>query len=133
MVMGNLLVLCGATPTLIDAGSENPTCVHNPQPHTQTIYITWYTPNAFTMDASGHGTYSMLVERQPGSKTALTVYVSTAQLHKTQPNPNGLTPDLTVKGTDDESRQEYFTQLSRSAQKVYDGLLDQNRTVMVQF
>jgi hypothetical protein len=133
MVMGNLLVLCGDTPTLVEAGPENYTCVHHPQPHTQTIYITWYTPNAFTMDASGHGTYSMLVERQPGSKDSLTVYVSTAQLQKAQPNPNSNTPDLTVRGNDDASRAAYFAQLIKGAKKLYSGPLDQNRAMTVQF
>jgi hypothetical protein len=133
MVMGNLLVLCGDTPTFVDTGVEYNACEHHPQPHTQTIYITWYTPNAFTMDASGHGTYSMLVERQAGSKDSLTVYVSTAQLQKAQPSPNGNTPDLTVKGDNDGARQAYFAQLIKGAKKVYNGPLDQNRTITVQF
>jgi hypothetical protein len=133
MVMGNLLVSCGPSPTYIDRDTDFNGCQDNPQSHTQTIYITWYTPNAFTMDADGHGTYSMRVERQPGNNATLTVYVSTSQLHRAQPDPNGNTPDLTVQGSNDAARQAYFTQLIKGAQKAFNGPLDQNRTIPVSF
>lgn len=133
MVMGNLLVMCGDTATFQNADVENFGCVNDTHTHTQTIYITWYTPNAYTVNASGHGTYSMLVERQPGSNVSLTVYVSTAQLHKAQPNPTGNTPNLTVQGSTDDQRAANFAQLIKGAKRVYNGPLDQNRTIAVPF
>ena len=75
----------------------------------------------------------MLVERQAGSKDSLTVYVSTAQLHKAQPSVNGSTPDLTVQGNDDASRLAYFNQLIKGATRVYNGTLGQNLTITAKF
>ncbi len=50
------------------------------------IYIDFYTPHAFSMNASGHGTYNEVVEKQPGSADFLTVYVNKSQLHAASPN-----------------------------------------------
>ncbi|HEX6797002.1 MAG TPA: DUF4012 domain-containing protein, partial [Ktedonobacterales bacterium] len=71
---------------------------------TQNIYIEWYTPHAFTIGADGHGTYTELVEKQPGSADFatgdvgdyLTVYVDTSLLH----SKNGFTGDATITSND---------------------------------
>ncbi|WIG58113.1 MAG: hypothetical protein OJF49_000858 [Ktedonobacterales bacterium] len=79
-------------------GDYDQGCPFNASPHTQNIYITWYTPHAFTMDANGHGTYTELVEKQAGSGdfllklgNYLTVYVDTSQLHAKNPNLDNVT------------------------------------------
>jgi hypothetical protein len=100
MVMGGVAVRCGGTTSGIetnaDIGSVGTTesidCWSRLQAgeklptHTQVIYIDFYTPHAFTMDASGHGTYSEVVEKQPGSVDTLTVYVDESQLHAASPS-----------------------------------------------
>ena len=94
MVMGALSVNCGPAQDLGDIGSSADTyaCEHAPTSNTQTIYLEWYTPHAFSMNADGHGTYSELVQEQPGSGDFLlgvgdylTVYVDTSQLHSKNP------------------------------------------------
>jgi hypothetical protein len=75
-------------------------CYHGPiVSRTQNIYIEWYTPHAFTIGADGHGTYTELVEKQPGSADFatgvgdyLTVYVDTSLLH----SKSGFTGDPTI-------------------------------------
>lgn len=131
MVGGPLLVLCGQSDSYINAEAEYNGCYYNPAPHTQTVYITWYTPQAYTAGSDGGGTYSMLVERQAGSVVNLTVYVSTAQLGKAQVNPNGTTPDLTISGDSPEARDAAYAQLLKDpkAKKVFDGPLSQNQLV----
>jgi len=90
MVMGTVLVQCGPNqdPAAYMQSVDYNACYNNPTPHTQNVYMEWYTPNAFTMDASGHGTYTELVQKQAGSSDFLlgvgdylTVYVDTSQLH----------------------------------------------------
>jgi hypothetical protein len=95
MVMGVLSVNCGPIQALNYAGGDGPQCVAHSTPHTQTIDIEWYTPHAFTMSADGHGTYSEVVEEQPGSGDFLlgvgdylTVYVDTSLLHSKNPHVN---------------------------------------------
>ncbi len=97
MVLGPITVMCGPEASIANysngAGTaEDIGCDTHPQPHTMNIYIEWYTPHAFTMDAAGHGTYSEVVEKQPGSAdflvgsgNYLTVYMDTSQLHAAQP------------------------------------------------
>jgi len=107
MVMGSVLVACGDTMPVTDtvetyqdfvawanaggpAGEDYQRCDTNPIARTQNIYITWYTPRAYSVDANGHGTYSELVEKQPGSSdfrvlpvrpgNTLTVYVDTSRM-----------------------------------------------------
>lgn len=77
MIMGAVFLRCGASPSYsqVDIATEHQQCTDNSQPHTQTIYIEWYTPHAFTRDANGHGTYTMTVEKQPGAVDHLTVYI----------------------------------------------------------
>jgi hypothetical protein len=136
MVQGSLLVTCGALQNndFGDYGSdsqaqslgypnfsewENHNCVVNPQSHTQTIFLAWYTPNASTVDASGHGTYSELIEKQAGSVTNLTVYVTHGSLQDSQ------VVDANSQGV------SYFKSLiSKShAQKVFSGPLAQNEMI----
>lgn len=108
MVMGSLLVACGDTMPVTDtvetyqdfvdwanaggpSGEDYQRCDTNPIARTQNIYIEWYTPHAYTVGANGHGTYSELVEKQPGSSDFsirpvhpgdyLTVYVDTSHIH----------------------------------------------------
>jgi hypothetical protein len=97
MVLGPITVWCGPAQSILNysngAGTaEDDGCATQPQPHTVNVFIEWYTPHAFTMDASGHGTYSELVEKQPGSAdflvgsgNYLSVYVDTSQLHADHP------------------------------------------------
>ena len=89
MVMGSVLVQCGPYENY---QSDYYACDTNPTPHTVNTYIEWYTPNAFKMDTSGHGTYTELIEKQAGSADFLlgvgdylTVYVDTSQLHAKSP------------------------------------------------
>jgi|GEM_PF-1182435 hypothetical protein len=105
MVMGALTVYCGPTQRMQNKAQgdlDSVVCESNPVTHTQTIYVEWYTPHAFTMDANGHGTYSEVVEKEPGSGDFvlkqgaggiglgdyLTVYVDTSQVHSSHPNAN---------------------------------------------
>jgi hypothetical protein len=90
MVMGALTVNCGPSASLLatNTPTDSDACQNNPTSHTQTIYLEWYTPHAFTLQADGHGTYSEVVEEQPGSGDFLlgigdylSVYVDTSQLH----------------------------------------------------
>lgn len=101
MVLGGLDVLCygdgrsgietnNTFGRLLDHVVEAQTCdamaqANKAVSHTQEIYIDFYTPHAFAMDAKGHGTYSELVEKQPGSNDYLTVYVDQSQLHSASP------------------------------------------------
>jgi hypothetical protein len=82
--------------------------------HTQVIYIDFYTPHAFTMDASGHGTYSELVEKQSGSNDFLTVYVNTSQLHAASPH-TGTVGDGTLTIT----TEDQFSALIAKLKPVY--------------
>jgi hypothetical protein len=104
MVMGGVLVLCGegtsGIQTFADfqqwSGDESAACWDRvlqhlpPIVHTQVIYLDYYTPHAFTMNAQGHGTYTEIVEKQPGSNDFLTVYVNTSQLHAGSPQTGTL-------------------------------------------
>jgi hypothetical protein len=99
MVMGGVDVRCGGTTSGIETNAdigavgskESADCWYRlgqketlPS-HTQVIYIDFYTPHAFTMDANRHGTYSEVVEKQSGSVDYLTVYVNTSQVHAASP------------------------------------------------
>src|SRR5581483_8079532 len=92
MVMGPLLIWCSSIPSAGDysTATDFHGCETKPVAHTQTIYVEWYTPHAYTRDASGHGQYTELIEKQPGttvyangqaaSLTNLTVYTNAALL-----------------------------------------------------
>ncbi|MGO8946545.1 MAG: hypothetical protein ACLQUY_02545, partial [Ktedonobacterales bacterium] len=135
MVMGALTVNCG--PSQLEGDSESETditdCANDPTENTQYIYIEWYTPNAFTMNSAGHGTYSELVQEEPGSGDFLlgvgdylTVYVDTSQLHN---------PDLQVDTTP-VSDSTTFQQLYANLKPVsgFNGVrLDSDMTVSANF
>jgi hypothetical protein len=118
MVMGPLLVMCGST-AQTDWGSYNAhmqeytECESSPQSHTQTIFLSWYTPHAYTVDASGHGTYTELVEKQAGDQPTLAVYVTRGNISGPQ--------QITDLGT--------FNDLAAKAQQAFKGPLIQNQIV----
>jgi Protein of unknown function (DUF4012) len=122
MVMEPFIVPCGHETSLIgySGALDNQQCTQDPSPHTQTIYITWYTPNAYTANASGGGTYTELVEKQPGttlslpsgqpgSQVQLTVYISTSQ--------------------ETAMTDQAFAQIVAGAHKIYDAPLVTNTIV----
>jgi len=122
MVMGPLLVLCGSTPqgdwNAFSSSQEAQDCMV-PQPaHTQTIYISWYTPHAYTVDASGHGTYSELIEKQAGDQPTLAVYITRAD---------------SLQGPQTISDLGTMSSLTANATKVFDGPLTKNTTVSYSF
>ena len=99
MVMGALTLNCGPSASLLatNTRADSAACMSHPTPHSQTIYIEWYTPHAAQMTASGHGTYTELVQEQPGSGDFLlgvgdylTVYVDTSQVHRPTPRTGPL-------------------------------------------
>jgi hypothetical protein len=122
MVMGSLLVLCGSLPegdwSAYNANQESADCNSNPQPHTETIFLSWYTPHAYTLDASGHGTYSEVVEKQPGDEPTLSVYV---------------TRGSSISGPQQITDLSTFNGLTAKAQRVFSGTLAKNTTVSYSF
>jgi hypothetical protein len=70
MVMEPFIVPCGSETSLrhYDAAQDYADCITNPQPHTQTIYINWVTPHAYS---PGAGDYAELIQKQPGTTLAL--------------------------------------------------------------
>src|SRR5262249_10498920 len=69
MVMGSITVNCGPDPSLQATGGNTDiyACKNTPTKNSQTVYIEWYTPHAFQLNAAGHGTYTEVVQEQPGS------------------------------------------------------------------
>ncbi len=129
MVMGPLMVMCGPTQEIRhwDLDTDNIACDHNPQAYTHTIYVEWYTPHAFALDAKGHGTYSEVIERQPGSVAFATVYVDTSQLRAGQPNLG----DYTFSNGDADTAFAALINGKKPALKTQP--LDSNTTVSVDF
>ncbi len=146
MVMGPLLVWCGSATTAnsYSTDTDSYACEHHPMQHTQTVYIEWYTPHAFNRGSDGHGVYTELVEKQPGttayknsvatSLVTLTVYASTAALGGGQSLP-GDTADQTITGATPQARDAAFTRLLQGGrvQKAFDGPLTTNTPVSVSF
>jgi hypothetical protein len=135
MIMGALTVNCGPSADLLatNTASDSYACQNNPTPQTQTIYLEWYTPHAFTPQADGHGTYSEVVEEQPGSGDFLlgigdflTVYVDTSQLHGATPTVN------TIPVTNDTGFQQQIGTLA-PVPGFNHVPLDQDMTVSVSF
>jgi hypothetical protein len=94
MIMGALTVNCGPNQGELYSSlpADSYACQNAAVSNTQTIHLEWYTPHAFTPQADGHGTYSEVVQEQPGSGDFLlgigdflTVYVDTSQLHTATP------------------------------------------------
>lgn len=73
MVMEPFIVPCGSEASLLqyEAALDYAQCTTDPQPHAQTVYITWYTPHAYSVDAGGGGVYTELIQKQPGTTLAL--------------------------------------------------------------
>lgn len=133
MVGGALLVLCGQYDTFINTSREYASCEAHPKPHSQTIYISWYTPNAFTPRPDGHGSYTEMVQHQAGNKQRLTVYVDTSQLHSPQPAGADAVSDPVIAASTPTARDSAFAALLGQARRVFNGPLDQDQTVTFNF
>jgi hypothetical protein len=156
MVLGGLLVMCGSVTNYVDFHSnrEKVECdgIHgtdfkNDVKHTQNVYVSWYTPNAYTRDANGHGSYALLVQKQAGtqfylngqstSSTTLTVYVDTAKI--TAQSANLPTEDATlVTGDSSQLRSQRDTAFNKltqqqGLQKPFDGPLTSDTAIAVGF
>ena len=121
MTLGSLLVLCGAT-AQGDWGAFSPAadaaaCAARPQAHTQTIFLSWTTPHAYSPDSGGHGVWRELVEKQPGDTPTLAVYVTRGS----------------VSGAPVATSLAAFTSLTASAQKVFSGPLTKDRMISYSF
>ncbi|HEX6123660.1 MAG TPA: DUF4012 domain-containing protein, partial [Ktedonobacterales bacterium] len=131
MVMGPVLVTCGGVTDFsrYDPRQELALCQSHPTPQTITIYVTWLTPHAFTLDANGHGTYTELVEKQPGSVNHLRVYISTSALSGLAA-PSALQRQAARLATlSAPQREARFAALLLSASPVYDAPLLTDTTI----
>ncbi len=147
MAMGPLLIWCSSIKSAGDysTSSDYSGCETKPVAHTQTIYVEWYTPHAYIRDASGHGQYTELVEKQPGtmaysngqsaSLTTLTVYVDTASASASQQTLSGATGDTILTTSTPAARDAAFARLLQGdgVNKVFDGPLLTNTPVSISF
>ncbi|HEU4782218.1 MAG TPA: hypothetical protein VFS83_02650, partial [Ktedonobacterales bacterium] len=133
MVGGALLLLCGRYNTFPGTGPEYQSCETEPRAHSQTIYISWYTPRAFTVRSDGHGTYTEVVEHQAGNPQSLAVYVDASQLRAGWSGASANTPDATTQGKTPEARAAAFAALLGNATLAFAGPLAQNQTVTYHF
>ncbi len=133
MVGGALLLLCGRYNTFPGTGREYQSCETEPRAHSQTIYISWYTPRALTVRADGHGTYTEVVEHQAGNPQSLAVYVDASLLRMGWSGAPANTPDATIQGKTPEARAAAFAALLGNATLVFAGPLTQNQTVTYRF
>jgi hypothetical protein len=151
MVMGGLLVMCGTDTYYVDFDSTRERRVCNNDKltvkHTQNVYLSWYTPNAYTRDANGHGSYSLLVQKQAGtqiylngqstSSTSVTVYVDTSKINAQSVDLP--TTDATLVNGDSaqthSQRDNAFAKLTQQQglQKAFDGPLMSDTTIAVGF
>jgi hypothetical protein len=153
MVLGGLLVMCGAATNYVDfdSGREKKDCdsnnFKNDVKHTQNVYVSWYTPNAYTRDANGHGSYSLLVQKQAGtqfylngqstSSTTLSVYVDPSKINAQ--SVDLATNDGTLVTGDSEQlrsqRDTAFAKLTQQQglQKAFDGPLTSDTSIAVGF
>lgn len=138
MVMGRIVMPCSQYPDGTPFFNATPEsaypCVTNFTSH-QVINIEWYTPDAWTPAAAGHGTYSELIEKQPGteivrkvgngfapgSTVTASVFVDTSQLRAGQSDSIDWT-DATLRAAG-----------LKGAKKAFDGQLDANTTVTFSF
>ncbi len=123
MVLEPFIVPCGAaiSPAAYRSTTDYTVCTQAPQAHSKTIYISWRTPHAYTSSASGHGTYTELVQKQPGttvvgstgetSQVRLTVFVST--------NISTATDDLSYAALVAGARQIYDSPLTTDTSVTY--------------
>jgi hypothetical protein len=149
MALGGLLVMCGSTTNYgnFDSGREQKDCdgdnFKHAVKHTQSVYLSWYTPNAYTRDASGHGAYSLLVQKQAGtqsylngqstSSTTVTVYVDTSHIEGKQQDTQ--TSDPVIGGDTTQQRDAAFAKLVQQAGllKAFDGPLASDTPIAVGF
>jgi hypothetical protein len=153
MVLGGLLVMCGTVTNYVDfdSGRERKVCESNDfkdsVKHTQNVYLSWYTPNAYTRDANGHGSYSLLVQKQAGtqvylngqntSSTTVTVYVDTSKVNAQSADLP--TNDATLVTGDStllrSQRDDAFSRLTQQQglQKPFDGPLLSDTSIAVTF
>ena len=122
MVMGQLMVFCGDITQgdwgAYAAAQEYSQCVVHSTSHTQTVFLSWYTPHAYSIDASGHGAYTELVEKQAGDQPSLAVYVTRASAIS---GPAVIT-DLAT-----------FNSLTANAKSVFNGPLVNNQIISYSF
>ncbi|HEX5440033.1 MAG TPA: hypothetical protein VFW76_04070, partial [Ktedonobacterales bacterium] len=130
---GALLLLCGRYNTFPGTSREYQSCETQPRAHSQTIYISWYTPQAFTVRSDGHGSYTEVVERQAGNPQSLSVYVDASQLRAGWSGVVGNTADATIQGKTPAVRAAAFARLLDNATLVFEGPLTQNQTVTYHF
>ncbi|HEX6820056.1 MAG TPA: DUF4012 domain-containing protein [Ktedonobacterales bacterium] len=143
MVMGPLLIVCGSTLPL--GKDDYAVCERKPVAHTQTIYVEWYTPHAYTRGADGHGVYTELIEKQAGttvyqdgqlsSLINLSVYVSTAALSSKDSSLPGDTGDAILTASTPSAREAAFSKLlqGNGVSQVFDGPLLTNTPISVPF
>jgi len=153
MVLGGLHVMCGTATNYadFDSGREKKECdsngFKNAIKHTQNVYVSWYTPNAYTRDANGHGSYSLLVQKQAGtqvylngqntSSTTLTVYVDTSKVNAQSADlPTNDATLVTGDSTQLRSQRDTaFNKLTQQQglQKPFDGPLTSDTSIAVGF
>jgi hypothetical protein len=121
MTLGSVLVICGVTAqgdwSAFSPAADAAACAAHPQAHTQTVFLSWTTPHAYTPDSGGHGSWSELVEKQPGDMPTLAVYVTRGS----------------VSGAPVATSLAAFTSLTASAQKVFSGTLAKDQTISYSF
>jgi hypothetical protein len=153
MALGGILVMCGKAINYVDfdSGVEKKECDGNnfkdAVKHTQNVYLSWYTPNAYTRDANGHGSYSLLVQKQAGtqvylngqstSSTTVTVYVDTSKVNAQSAElPTNDATLVTGDSTQLRSqRDNAFNKLTQQQglQKPFDGPLTSDTSIAVGF
>ena len=153
MVMGQVMVACGPAIPLSET-LETPAVMRHfagPRPddngcdtasttvtRTQHIYISWYTPHAFSIGADGHGTYSELVEKQAGSADFLngvgdylTVYVDTSHLKSANGNVSNAV--IGTNGADAEAQWSALLQGKKPISGYLNMQIQDNITVTYNF
>ncbi|HEY7341707.1 MAG TPA: DUF4012 domain-containing protein [Ktedonobacterales bacterium] len=133
MVGGALLLLCGRYSTFPGTGPEYQSCETEPRAHSQTIYISWHTPRAFTVRPDGHGSYTEVIEHQAGNPQSLAVYVDAGLLRTGWSGAAASTPDGTIQGKTPGARATAFAALLGNATLVFAGPLTHNQTVTYHF
>jgi hypothetical protein len=141
MVMGLLDVACyqdadGQPVYYLQTGNAfigGVACNLKPHVNHETVSIEWYTPNAWTPSSAGHGTYSELIEKQPGTEGAnattgvvsstvsATVLIDLSQLH-----------GGTLQGVD-WTDLDLRAQALKGATKAFDGPIDADTDVSFSF
>lgn len=135
MVLGAILVPCGVSGNLYAYRSniDYTQCDTQPTKHTATIYIAWYTPNAVTFQNGMHGTYTEHVYKQPGSRDALAVYLSTVALGAVAPDAQALADRVVGPDLSPAERDAAFAALLAQGHRVTSTPLTQDMTIQAGF